>query len=464
MRPRLVALGRRDVAEQEAANSLDQLLELGAELEAERARRLEMGAVGRDEAGAPLGELTPREREVLRLVTEGLTNRQIAERLVVSEHTVHRHVTNLLRKLDLPSRTAAAALAARLGLLEAPRIARSGHSRGRPMMLASGEARARRPDYGGGHEATDLIGRLMAEAAALARIEEMAKHGRMSMAGDRVVETAGDADTRIKAAARAAWALGDYHRFAKATVWEVGPVLVEACGISPGQRVLDVAAGTGNTAIRAALAGAEVVASDLTPENFEAGRREARAQRVELEWVEADAEALPFGAGEFDVVTSSFGAIFAPHHQTVADEMLRVCRPGGTIGMLNFTPEGLISDFFAALAPYMPPPPPGAQPPPMWGSEEHVRELFGDRLGSLEMTRSEYVERAESPRDYRELFKQTFGPVVATYASLADDPDRAAALDRDFLDFATRSNGAHPEGPAEYPYEYLLVVARALGG
>ena len=169
-----------------------------------------------------------------------------------------------------------------------------------------------------------------------------------------------------------------------------------------------------------------------------------KAQGVELEWVEADAEALPFADGEFDVVTSSFGAIFAPHHQAVADEMLRVCRPGGTIGMLNFTPEGLISDFFGALAPYMPPPPPGAQPPPLWGSEEHVRELFGDRLGSLEMTRSEYVERAESPRDYRELFKQTFGPVVATYASLADDPDRAAALDRDFLDFATRSNRGAP--------------------
>ena len=284
------------------------------------------------------------------------------------------------------------------------------------------------------------------------------------MASDRVTETAGDADTQIKAAARAAWALGDYHRFAKATVWVLGPVLVEACGISSGQRVLDVAAGTGNTAIRAAQAGADVVASDLTPENFEAGHREAKAQGVELEWVEADAEALPFADGEFDVVTSSFGAIFAPHHQAVADEMLRVCRPGGGIGMLNFTPEGLISDFFGALAPYMPPPPPGALPPPLWGSEEHVRELFGDRLGSLEMTRSEYVERANSPRDYCELFKQTFGPVVATYASLADDPDRTAALDRDFLDFATRSNRGVPEGPAEYAYEYLRVVARKSDG
>jgi ubiquinone/menaquinone biosynthesis C-methylase UbiE len=263
-----------------------------------------------------------------------------------------------------------------------------------------------------------------------------------------------------QSAARTVWALGDYHRFAKATVWELGAVLVEACAISAGQRVLDVAAGTGNTAIRAALAGARVVASDLTPENFEAGRREAEAQAVELDWVEADAEALPFADGEFDVVTSTVGAIFAPNHRAVADEMLRVCRPGGTIGMINFTPEGLISDFFGALAPYAAPPPPGALPPPLWGSEEHVRELFGDRVESLAMTRREYVERADSPRDYRELFKQTFGPVVAIYASLADQPDRLAALDGDFLDFAERSNRGAPDGPAEYRYEYLLVVAR----
>jgi ubiquinone/menaquinone biosynthesis C-methylase UbiE len=262
------------------------------------------------------------------------------------------------------------------------------------------------------------------------------------------------------AATRAAWALGDYHRFAKETVWGLGKILVRACGICQGQRVLDVAAGTGNTAIRAAEAGAQVVACDLTPENFEAGSREAEAHGVRLEWIEADAEALPFPDGDFDVVTSSFGAIFAPDHRAVADEMLRVCRPGGTIGMLNFTPEGLISDFFGSLASYMPPPPPEALPPALWGSEEHVRELLGHGVESLEMTRGHYVERADSPRDYRELFKQTFGPVVATYASLAEEPDRAAALDRDFLEFATRANSGPPGGPAEYRYEYLLVVAR----
>ena len=269
---------------------------------------------------------------------------------------------------------------------------------------------------------------------------------------------AAEAERGFKAATRTAWALGDYHAFAKATVWELGEVLVRACGIGPGHRVLDVAAGTGNTAIRAAEAGAEVVASDLTPENFEAGRREADARGVELEWVQADAEALPFADGEFDVVTSSVGALFAPDHQAVADEMLRVCRPGGTIGMINFTPEGLISDFFGALGPYMPPPPPGALPPAAWGSEDHVRELFGDRVESLETSRRHYVERADTPEDYRELFKRTFGPVVATYASL--EPERAAALDRDFLEFATRANSGPPGGPAEYRYEYLLVVAR----
>jgi ubiquinone/menaquinone biosynthesis C-methylase UbiE len=263
-----------------------------------------------------------------------------------------------------------------------------------------------------------------------------------------------------RAQTRAMWALGDYHRFAKATVWELGPVLVQACGISAGQRVLDVAAGTGNVAIRAAQVGAEVVAADLTPENFEAGRAEARAAGVELDWIEADAQAPPFGDGEFDVVTSSLGAMFALDHQAVADEMLRVCRPGGTIGMINFTPEGVPAEFFEALAAYAPPPPPGALPPLLWGSEEHVRELFGDRVDALELTRREYVERAASPVEYRELFKETFGPLIAIEASLAGQPERADALDRDFLDFAKRSNRGAPDGTAEYHYGYLLVVAR----
>ncbi|HEY7178549.1 MAG TPA: methyltransferase domain-containing protein [Gaiella sp.] len=267
-------------------------------------------------------------------------------------------------------------------------------------------------------------------------------------------------DLDPKTAARQAWARGDYHRFAKATVWEVGPVVVEACGIGPGQRVLDVAAGSGNVAIRAAEAGASVVAADLTPESLEAGRREAHTRGVELEWVEADAESLPFEDGAFDAVTSCFGVMFAPDHGRVAEELTRVCRPGGTVGLASFTPESLLPAFFSVFAPYTPPPPPGALPPVLWGSEEHVRELFDDRVSSLRLERRVYVERAADPASYCALCKDTFGPIVTVYESLASDPEAVAALDRSFLDFATRSNAGPPEGPAEYPYEYLLAVAR----
>jgi len=235
---------------------------------------------------------------------------------------------------------------------------------------------------------------------------------------------------------------------------------VEACGIGPGQRVLDVAAGTGNTALRAAAAGADVIASDLTPEQFDGGRREARKLGVAVEWVEADAEALPFGDGEFDVVTSSLGAMWAPDHRAVAGELVRVCRPGGTIGMINFTPEGLITDFLAVFAPYMPPPPPGSLPPSLWGSEDHVRELLGDHLASLDMRRDTYVEVLPGgPAGYCDYYKRTFGPVIATYAGLSD-PGERAALDRAFLEFATRANEGPPDGPAELRYEYLLIVGR----
>jgi SAM-dependent methyltransferase len=252
------------------------------------------------------------------------------------------------------------------------------------------------------------------------------------------------------------WALGDYHRFAKELIWSFGPTLVEACGIRPGLRVLDVAAGTGNVAIRAAQAGAEVVASDLEPAQFEAGRREAQACGVELEWVQADAAALPFEDGEFDVVTSSAGAIFAPDHQAVADELVRVCRPGGKIGMITFTREGMAGEFFDVFGRYLPP---VEQPPILWGVEEHVRELFGDRLSPLELTRGEYVERVPGgPRGFLGFYKQTFGPLVAIYASL--DDARRAELDRAALVFVERWNTGAPGGAAELPVEYLLIVGR----
>lgn len=245
--------------------------------------------------------------------------------------------------------------------------------------------------------------------------------------------------------AMTAWALGDYPRFAREMIWNFGPTLVAACDIGPGQRVLDVAAGTGNVAIRAAQAGADVVACDLEPAQLEVGRHEA----PEIEWVEADAAALPFGDGEFDVVTSSAGVMFAPDHQAAADELVRVCRPGGTIGLITFTPDGMAGDFFRLF---------DAEPPIRWGVEDHVRDLFGSRL-ELRFTRETYVERVPGGREaFVDYYKATFGPVVATYASL--DDQRRAELDRGFLDLVRRWDTG--DADAELPVEYLLTVGRKI--
>src|SRR5215468_4001156 len=172
---------------------------------------------------------------------------------------------------------------------------------------------------------------------------------------DRVRE-----DRAYKAGVRRAWAQGDYHRFAADLVWHLGAELASACQIRPSDRLLDVAAGSGNVALRAAEAGAIVVASDLTPQNFAAGRRMAERAGLRIRWAEADAEDLPFADAEFDIVTSSVGAMWAPDHQRVADELVRVCRPGGTIGMINFAADGLIAGFLDTFASYAPPPPPWA--------------------------------------------------------------------------------------------------------
>ena len=162
------------------------------------------------------------------------------------------------------------------------------------------------------------------------------------------------ADSELKARHRAMWASGDYPAMVETFLLPLGPQLVEACGIGSGMKVLDVAAGTGNASIPAAQRGAEVTASDLTPELFDAGRARAGSEGVELEWVEADAENLPFDDESFDVVMSCIGAMFAPQHQRVADELVRVCRPGGTIGMLNWTPEGMIGALFRTMGPFAP--------------------------------------------------------------------------------------------------------------
>jgi ubiquinone/menaquinone biosynthesis C-methylase UbiE len=269
------------------------------------------------------------------------------------------------------------------------------------------------------------------------------------------------ADRQLKTKHRALWASGDYPAVAAELIPTLGPTLVEAAGVRAGQRVLDVAAGSGNAAIPAAATGAVVVASDLTPELFVAGRAAAAQQGVELEWAEGDAEALPYADDSFDVVLSCVGAMFAPHHQAVADELLRVTRPGGTIAMINWTPEGFIGNLFKTMAPYAPPPPPGATPPPRWGDEQHVRALFGDRITDVQARRQIVVmDNSPDPLAFREYWKRNYGPTVAVYKHNAADPERVAALDRDFLELLTTWNRGDTPGQTAYPAEYLLFTAR----
>ncbi|MFF3691710.1 class I SAM-dependent methyltransferase [Streptomyces sp. NPDC002187] len=271
-----------------------------------------------------------------------------------------------------------------------------------------------------------------------------------------------EADRALKTKHRKMWALGDYPTVAAELVSDLGPVLVQACGVRSGERVLDIAAGAGNAAIPAALAGADVVACDLTPELMEAGRRLAEKRGAGIEWREADAEALPFADDEFDTVMSCLGVMFAPHHQAGADELVRVCRPGGTIGLVSWTPEGFIGRMFAAMKPYAPAPPPGAQPPPLWGQEDHVRSLLADRVTGVDARRQAVrVERFERPEDFRDYFKASYGPTIAAYRNIADDPGRVAALDRDLTDLARR-HGDGPE-PTVMEWEYLLLTARKRG-
>jgi SAM-dependent methyltransferase len=253
------------------------------------------------------------------------------------------------------------------------------------------------------------------------------------------------------------WASGDYPSMVEAFLLPLGPRLVDACGIASGMRVLDVAAGTGNASLPAAERGAKVTASDLTPELLEAGRKRAEASGLDLEWAEADAEQLPFADESYDIVMSSIGVMFAPHHQLVADELVRVCRPGGTIGLLSWTPEGMIGALFRTMGPFAPPPPPGAQPPPLWGSEEHLRELFGERVEWRALEREVLdITAFEHPGDYGEHFKAKYGPTIVARAN-AEQNGRAAELDEAIERFCAEWNLGTADD-ARFEQEYLVAV------
>jgi SAM-dependent methyltransferase len=266
-------------------------------------------------------------------------------------------------------------------------------------------------------------------------------------------------DAELKARHRKMWASGDYPSMVETFLLPLGPRLVEACGIGSGMKVLDVAAGTGNASIPAAQTGATVTASDLTPELLEAGRARPEAEGLEMEWVEADAENLPFEDESFDVVMSSIGAMFAPHHQEVADELIRVCRPGGTIGMLNWTPEGMIGALFRTMGPFAPPPPPGAQPPPLWGSEDHMRELFGNRVDLHSLKRDVLeIDAFDTPKDYVDHFRGRYGPTLVAEANARKD-GREEEFDQAVTQFVEEWNLGTPD-EARFEQEYVVAVGK----
>ena len=264
-------------------------------------------------------------------------------------------------------------------------------------------------------------------------------------------------DAELKARHRSMWASGDYAEMVETFLLPLGPRLVEAAGITAGQRVLDVGAGNGNASLPAAATGARVTASDLTPELLASGRQRAAVAGLDLEWVEADAEHLPFEDASYDVVMSSIGAMFAPHHQQTADELVRVVRPGGTVALLSWTPEGMVGELFRTMKPFAPTPPPGVQPPPLWGSEEHLQGLFGGRVefhtvrrGVLEVTA---FQRA---RDFGEHFKAHYGPTIAVRKN-AEREGRAAEFDEALDQLCDEWNRGTPDR-ARFEIEYLVAV------
>jgi SAM-dependent methyltransferase len=275
-----------------------------------------------------------------------------------------------------------------------------------------------------------------------------------------MLPTATPADAALKARHRAVWALGDYPTVADTVIPHLGAELVEASGIAAGDQVLDVAAGSGNVALPAARTGARVVACDLTPELLEVGRQRAGAAGLPVEWREGDCESLPFADATFDAVLSCVGVMFAPHHDASAAELLRVCRPGGTIALASWTPEGFVGELFATMKAFTPAPPPGSLPPPLWGDLDHVTALLGAGVSDLRARREHVnVTAFDRPAAFRELFKHGYGPTVAAYRGLADHPERVEELDHALDTLAARHLQQGSQQGSVMRWEYLLVVA-----
>lgn len=267
-------------------------------------------------------------------------------------------------------------------------------------------------------------------------------------------ETAAPDLAAIKERQQKTWASGDYGTIAT-TIVPIAEQLCETVDLHAGKRILDVASGTGNAALAAARRYCEVTATDYVPGLLERARERAAAERLTLTFQEADAEALPFPDGSFDAVLSVVGVMFAPSQERAAGELLRVCRPGGKIGLANWTPEGFVGEMFRVIGRHVPPPA-GLKPPPLWGTESRLRELFGHEISSLHVVRRHHAFRYRSPEHWLETFRTFYGPMLKAFEAVgAAGQERLAG---DLLELAHRFNQSGDETLVA-PSEYLDVVA-----
>ena len=258
----------------------------------------------------------------------------------------------------------------------------------------------------------------------------------------------------IKERQQKAWSSGDYGRVG-VTLVLIAEMLCEAVDLHPGQKVLDVACGNGNTALAAARRFGEVVGVDYVAALLEEGRERARAEGWQVDFQEGDAEDLPFPDESFDVVLSTIGAMFAPDQEKVASELLRVLRPGGKLGMANWTPEGYLGELFRTMGKHLPPPA-GLKPPFLWGTEERLHELLGESVSSLRAEQRSFIFRYPSAEYYVEYMRGYYGPLHKTFEAL--DTDGQESLERDLIELVESYNRSGDE-TAVWPGDYLEVVA-----
>lgn len=257
----------------------------------------------------------------------------------------------------------------------------------------------------------------------------------------------------VKTRQHGAWSSGDY-AVVGTTLQIVGEDLCEALDMRAGQKVLDVAAGNGNVSLAAARRWCDVTSTDYVSALLERGRQRAAAERLKIEFREADAEALPFADSTYDVVVSTFGVMFTPDQDKAAAEMARVCRSGGKIGLANWTPEGFIGQLFKTIGAHLPPPA-GVKSPAMWGTKGRLSELFGGTAAAIDAEARSFTFRYRSAEHFMEIFKNYYGPTLKAFAAL--EPEGQAALHADIIALIGRFNRSG-DGTMVVPSEYLEVV------